>query len=171
MTTTCPSLFKTGPNKGKACGKPAKFGLFCGVHKANTSVDNEAKTQPEPKDTPPLLEEENEPKNTPVQQQQEGDNPQEQPSRFGIEYPPQFSFMQGEGSTMSVTKGTWNVLKMLGSSDTALFDILSVLSPRGITYVVVGAGVSLPCSKQEHTNLAKREATRIIRSLMVSPEP
>jgi DNA adenine methylase len=31
--TGCPVILKSGERKGQSCGKPSKFGAFCGVHK------------------------------------------------------------------------------------------------------------------------------------------
>ncbi len=36
MTTTLtgfPTILKSGERKGQTCGKPSKFGVFCGTHK------------------------------------------------------------------------------------------------------------------------------------------
>jgi DNA modification methylase len=38
IETGCPVILKTGDRKGQVCGKPSKFGLFCGRHKEEQSL-------------------------------------------------------------------------------------------------------------------------------------
>lgn len=45
---SCPVLLKSGLKKDQPCGKPSKFGMYCGVHKSkNTESDSQGSTSDE----------------------------------------------------------------------------------------------------------------------------
>jgi len=88
------------------------------------------------------------------------------PSHLVMRYGPRFCFVHCVGAVVNVSKGYWNVFKMVDTHNPARFDIHFLSTPRGMMYAVTETGATIDGYGRKHANLKKTEVVSIIKALV-----